>query len=193
MRRPYLDTVWQSCAIQSMVILLLLVTFPLDRALAAQAITFDSGVGLDNTQLLRLNLSVDNSQRKPAVQEDWSWNLSWEANLSYWYLRISEGGEKDLFELGVTPNVRLERDWASAWGRPYLEAGLGIHLLSNVHIGPRNLSSALQFGSHAGFGIRFGRHEEWDLALRYEHLSNGGLQEPNPGINFAMVRFGYHW
>lgn len=161
-------------------------------ASAMKAITVDTGYGLDDTRLLRLNFSVDDNRRNPA-QDGWKWNQYWEVNLSYWYLYRHKEGEEDLFELGITPNVRVERDWTSQWGRPYMEAGLGVHLLSKVHIGPRDLGSALQFGTHVGFGLRFGSHEQWDIAYRYEHLSNAGLKEPNPGINFGMVRFGYRW
>ena len=32
-----------------------------------------------------------------------------------------------------------------------------------------------------------------DIGVRTQHLSNGGLKEPNPGINFAIVRFGYYF
>lgn len=171
---------------------MLIAFFAPGPASAMNAITVDTGYGLDDTRLLRLNFSLDDNRRNPA-QDGWKWNQYWEANLSYWYLYKQKEGEEDLFELGITPNFRVERNWASQWGRPYLEAGLGVHLLSKVHIGPRDLGSALQFGTHAGFGLRFGSHEQWDIAYRYEHLSNAGLKEPNPGINFGMVRFGYRW
>lgn len=170
----------------------LLIILPLERAAASDAISIDSGYGLDDTRLLRLNFSINDNRRTPA-ENGWSWNQYWEANLSYWYLYKHKEGEEDLFELGITPNFRLERDWISKWGRPYMEAGLGVHFLSKVHIGTRDLGSSFQFGTHAGFGLRFGNREQWDIAYRYEHLSNAGLKEPNPGINFGMVRFGYRW
>jgi lipid A 3-O-deacylase len=34
----------------------------------------------------------------------------------------------------------------------------------------------------------FGRY---DVSLRVQHLSNGGLRDPNPGINFVLVRLQY--
>lgn len=172
--------------------LLLLTLLPLPRAAASQAVTLDTGYGLDDTRLLRVNFSAGDNWRTPGYQ-GWSWNRFWEANLSYWYLYRRKQGEADLYELGITPNFRAERERTSAWGRPYLEVGVGIHLLSKVQIGPRDLGSTVQFGSHVGIGFMFGEGEQWELAWRYEHLSNGGLQEPNPGINFGMVRLGYRW
>lgn len=163
-----------------------------DLATASNAITIDNGYGLSDTRLLRLNYSVGNDRRWPA-QNDWSWGYAWETNLSYWYLYRNKEGDQDLFELGLTPNFRIERNRASHWGRPYMEAGLGVHLLSLARIGERELGSHFQFGTHVGFGIHFGNREQWELAWRYQHLSNAGLKEPNPGINFGMVRFGYRW
>lgn len=174
---------------------LLWTLLPLDQAWAFNALTVDVGYGMEDTRLLRLNLSVVKPRHYPA-SDGWQWSRSWEANLSYWYLykiEEDEEGEENLLELGLTPNFRLARDKAWDWGRPYLEAGLGLHLLSKVHIGTRDLGSSLQFGTHAGFGIRFGHDEQYELAWRIEHLSNGGLKEPNPGINFSMLRIGYRW
>jgi hypothetical protein len=32
-----------------------------------------------------------------------------------------------------------------------------------------------------------------DLGYRYQHLSNAGLGDSNPGINFHLVRLAYHF
>lgn len=165
---------------------------PLDQAQAFNAVTLDAGYGLEDTRLLRLNLSLGDERRHPA-DNGWYWRRSWEANLSYWYLYKSKEGEEKLLEIGLTPNFRLGRTRAWRWARPYLEAGLGVHLLSKIQIGTRDLGSAFQFGTHVGFGLSLGSNEQYELAWRIEHLSNAGLQEPNPGINFSMVRFGYRW
>lgn len=164
----------------------------LDQACADNTLTIDSGYGMEDTRLLRLNISIGDDRRYSA-NNGWYWSRSWEGNLSYWYLYKNLRGEEKLLEAGITPNFRLEREHQWGWGHPYLEAGLGIHLLSKKHISTRNLGSTLQFGTHVGFGTRFGSHEQYDLAWRIEHLSNAGIREPNPGINFSMVRFGYHW
>lgn len=170
---------------------LLLALLPLDHTYAYNAFTLDNGYGLEDTRLLRLNFSIGDDHRHP-IENGWYWSRSWEFNLSYWYLykKIRER-EDHLLELGLTPNIRLEH--AREWGRPYMEAGLGAHLLSKIRIGGRNLGSSLQFGTHAGLGFRFGHNEQFDLAWRIEHISNAGLRAPNPGINFSMVRFGYRW
>ena len=49
-------------------------------------------------------------------------------------------------------------------------------------------STAVQFGEHVGVGWRSGH---WHFAARLQHLSNAGLDHPNPGINFVLVRAQY--
>ncbi len=181
------------CSLALLTLLLFWTLLPLKQAYANYAVTLDSGYGLEDTKLWRLNFSLGNEKRYP-TGNGWYWIRNWEGNLSYWYLQKNIRGEKRLLEAGITPNFRLAREQQWSWGwRPYLEGGLGIHLLSRIHIGTRNLGSAFQFGTHAGLGVRFGSNEQYDLAWRIEHLSNAGLREPNPGINFTMVRVGYRW
>jgi len=173
--------------------ILLCALLPIERAAAVNGVSVDSGYGLADTRLLRFSFSLSDNRRTPE-NNGWSWYHYWEANLSYWYLYKNKEGVDDLFELGITPNIRVERDKAWAWGgRPYMEAGLGVHLLSTIYIGNRDLGSSFQFGTHVGVGIRFGSREQLEFAWRVEHLSNADLAQPNPGINFSMLRFGYHW
>jgi len=171
---------------------LLWTLYPYDQAWAYKLFTVDAGYGMDDTRLLRLNLALGSDWRS-APDQGWYWTRYWEANFSYWYLNKLKNGEDDLLEIGVTPNFRLQREQAPGWGQPYFELGLGVHLLSKVHIRTRDLGSTFQFGTHAGIGVLLGEEYRYELAWRIEHLSNAGLKEPNPGINFSMVRFGYRW
>ncbi|MBV9147348.1 MAG: acyloxyacyl hydrolase, partial [Acidobacteria bacterium] len=43
-------------------------------------------------------------------------------------------------------------------------------------------------GVHIPFG---GRGFHATLALKYVHVSNAGLSEPNPGLNSVQVRLGF--
>ena len=170
----------------------LIVLFPFGQAQAFNTVTVDVGYGLEDTRLLRLNFSTGEHWRS-APDRGWYWTRDWEGNISYWYLYKLKEGEDHMIELGLTPNFRLAHEQAFEWGRPYLEIGVGVHLLSNDRIGTRELGGSFQFGTHVGFGVSAGRKEQFELAWRIEHLSNAGLREPNPGINFSMVRIGYRW
>jgi hypothetical protein len=103
--------------------------------------------------------------------------LQWDLSFGGW-----TGGHGNVYDLGFTPTARLGRS-------PYLEAGVGAHVLSDLDVGTgRDFSSRFQFGDHLGAGLRFG---DYDVGLRFQHLSNGGLRNPNPGINFVILRLRY--
>jgi lipid A 3-O-deacylase len=116
----------------------------------------------------------------------------WRAR-GYWDLAagVWEGGVDTIYDVGLTPVFRFERDGRRS---PYLEAAIGIHMLSSLHITPyRTFSSHLQFGDHIGAGLHFGPEDRYDIGLRLQHLSNGGLRNPNPGINFLQLRLQHHF
>ena len=76
---------------------------------------------------------------------------------------------------------------------PYLEAGIGVHLLSHTSIGDKRISTAFQFGDHLGVGYRFGAKGSYDLGYRFQHLSNGEHQAAEPRHQFPSVRLQYHF
>jgi len=77
---------------------------------------------------------------------------------------------------------------------PYLEAAVGVHLLSESSVSAeRRFGTSFQFGSHLGAGVRFGPRRAFDLSYRYQHLSNLGIKHPNQGIDFHLLRFQYHF
>jgi opacity protein-like surface antigen len=138
---------------------------------------------------------------RAALQWDWkvrwletgNWHVAghWDVAVARWFndepLRTSSGP----WDFSVTPVLRLQQTVRSEFS-PYLEIGVGAHLLSETSISPeRRFSTALQFGSHIGVGVRFGPHHEYDLSYRFRHLSNAGIKQPNDGIEFHEVRLGY--
>ena len=96
---------------------------------------------------------------------------------------------KELWDFGIAPVLRLQRSTEGTV--PYLEASLGVHLLSKRHInGNREFSTAFQFGEFVGAGLLFGARQNVGLGLRLQHVSNGGIKNPNPGLSFASVSAG---
>jgi hypothetical protein len=59
--------------------------------------------------------------------------------------------------------------------------------------GDRRLGSAFQFADHIGFGILFGEHKQFELGYRFQHISNGGIKQPNQGLNLNLLHFVYHF
>ena len=109
------------------------------------------------------------------------WDWYWELSLGNWH---SETGT--VHDLGVTPVLRYARH-PRGW---YFEGGIGAHIFSDSHVSTdTDFSTRFQFGDHLGLGYRF---HTYNLSLRLQHLSNGGMRNPNPGINSVQLRLLYH-
>jgi len=53
----------------------------------------------------------------------------------------------------------------------------------------KHFSTSLNFGDHLAVGRTFGGRAEHDLAARFQHFSNAGIRQPNPGENFLQLRY----
>lgn len=117
----------------------------------------------------------------------------WDASLGEWHPHNPAGGNHDVVDLGITPVWRITERERSAIA-PYAELAVGAHYISDHRIyNGRNMSTHFQFGDHVGAGVSLGEQHAWDIGVRLQHLSNAGLKNPNPGINFYQIRAGYHF
>ena len=92
------------------------------------------------------------------------------------------------YGIGFNP-LNLKWNFATR-GRivPYLELSGGT-LFTN-HDVPYG-TDRVNFTSSAALGTHFlGDARNWSVELRYMHISNAGLSDPNPGINTIQVRLG---
>ncbi|MBA0902100.1 MAG: acyloxyacyl hydrolase [Candidatus Nitrotoga sp.] len=141
------------------------------------------------------------STEMAGVQAQWDWEKKWftehswlvagfwEANVGRW---DAQNG-KSFKDVGFTPVFRLQQKNPSVVA-PYVEAAIGVHLISPVFVnGDRQFSSVFQFGDHLGVGARFGDRQQFDIGFRFQHLSNAGFSQPNPGINYNEIRLAYHF
>jgi hypothetical protein len=72
---------------------------------------------------------------------------------------------------------------------PYYEMSGGPLFTSNDV--PRGISQ-VNFQSGGAFGFHFLREKyNWSAELRFQHISDAGLTNPNPGINTVQVRIGF--
>jgi lipid A 3-O-deacylase len=154
-------------------------------ACAVDGVSVELGSGDEASRLGRAALEWT-WQKKHPLGHHLQWGGYWELSLGQW-----QNGER-VFDLGLTPVFRLER--SSGEVVPYLEGAIGLHLESQVEFSEHRTSGTkFQFGDHAGAGVRFGGHLRHDLGVRLQHLSNGGVAKPNPGMNFAILRYQYHF
>ena len=121
----------------------------------------------------------------------WHFGLTGEAHLSYWH--TNEGAfHHDIYALGLQPMVRFIKDQGAI--RPYIEAGVGLRLLSHATITDQySMGTAFQFTEVVGVGAQFGAHQQYQAGCRFQHISNAGMKEPNPGINFTQLYLQYNF
>lgn len=146
-----------------------------------------------------------NSERAPMVhmvrlslQKYWHqhwfargrWELTgyWELGFGHWYGPAGMTNN-DVEDIDFRPVFRLQRK-VSSTDTPqfYVEGGVGPALISKTRLGPIRFSTAFQFGSNLGVGVRFGPHHRYDLAYRFMHYSNADIKEPNNGISFNVLQ-----
>ena len=75
-------------------------------------------------------------------------------------------------------------------GVPFLlELGSSSTLITRHHFGDKDLGGAFQFTTHAGLTWEATRHLR--LGYRFQHMSNAGLEHPNPGVNLHTFACSY--
>lgn len=126
------------------------------------------------------------------LSEQWSWALAWAGDVSYWWARNHAASNSSLWEAGLSPVINL-RAAAGSGVSYYIEAGIGVHLLSHTIIDERQLSTAFQFGELAGAGVTFGDQGRYGIGVRIQHISNARIKEPNCGATFGELRISYRW
>ena len=121
----------------------------------------------------------------------WRFSLTGEAHLTYFH--TNEGAfHNNVYAIGAQPMLRFIRDGGAI--RPYIEAGAGVRVLSHPTITDTyTVSTAFQFMEVVGIGAQFGTHQQYQAGCRFQHISNAGIKEPNPGINFTQLYVQYNF
>lgn len=93
----------------------------------------------------------------------------------------------DAFVGGVGPVLR------GSWtGLPlFIDVGAKATYISQSHFGLVNYGGKAQFVSHFEVGVELGRN--WELAYRYQHMSNARVYQPNPGLNLHVLAVQYRF
>jgi hypothetical protein len=96
------------------------------------------------------------------------------------------------YGVSMTPwNFKWNFTSGHKWA-PYIQSSEGV-LFTN-HDLPIN-TSTVNFQSGLGLGIHFFTREKraWTGEVKYQHISNAGLGDRNPGINTVQFTVGYNW
>jgi len=161
------------------------------RAEAIDGVAIEYGETTDAaTEMVRTALQWTWNRRWHELT-DWRGGGYWDVSIGYWNNNENQKTNNGLWEVAATPVFRLARI-TQGRAAPYLEAGIGVHLISQTSEAPdRRFSTAFQFGSHIGGGVRFGLRRAFDVAVYFQHISNANIQLPNNGVNCVQLRLGY--
>jgi lipid A 3-O-deacylase len=133
---------------------------------------------------------------------DWNWRhhfgfgtLSgyFDADFGRWTTdRSGVKGYAWMTQVGLTPVLRWRPAGSlSDW---FAEIGVGAnYILPLYRSGSKRFSTEFNFGDHVAVGRDFGSRGQHEVALRAEHFSNAGIAHPNPGENFAQLRYSYRF
>ena len=156
---------------------------PCSYAVDSGSFEFSTG---NFTQMIRLGAQWD-WQQKWFQSENSFLGGYWDLTVADWrgtHYRNTPGNIQNIFDIGITPVFRLQRNDGSG---PYFEAAIGAHQLSDKYDNnDRKLSTRFEFGDSLGIGYRFSK--AWDAGLKIQHFSNGGIAEPNSGVNYIVAR-----
>mgnify|MGYP001185041421 CR=1 FL=1 len=157
----------------------------------APSVYLQGGFGENSTDAVTLGLTLPWSTWRTQL---WGGELRghWDLYVSRWSFDGVGGNDNSLL-WGVTPTLRLRpQDGRAAW---FWEAGIGATLSNHRYrpLGEQEFSTRFNFASHIGLGINLGERRQHELLLRVQHLSNAGIKQPNPGVNFLQVRYGWHF
>ena len=92
-------------------------------------------------------------------------------------------GSTDRVTLSLGPSWRVVGHRAG--GRWSLDLGLHPTLLGGAKFGDWDLGGVVQFTSFLSLGRELGRERRVHAAFRVQHISNGGLNDTNPGADMA--------
>ena len=118
----------------------------------------------------------------------WTWspwtNFTASPILAFETGRFKHGSESRFFA-SLGPTLRLAAD---RWRVPlFMDLGLSPTIIGGSTYGDQDFGTSFNFTSHIALGLRFGQTKNHVVKIRYQHISNGGIDAVNPGVN--MIGF----
>ena len=104
---------------------------------------------------------------------------------------LERGSNASAF-VSAGPSYRwhMNKSDQSKW---FVDFGVHPTFISQSRFEGKNLGGEVFFTSHLGLGVYLGRQRKTSLLLRYQHISNAGLDDDNPGVNMLGLMFRYNF
>ena len=159
---------------------------PAHAQLKPGAVFVQAGAGEEGLSAASVGVLWPWSWRAQALGGQWSVNT--ELFASSWRADAAGGGSRSYVQLGLVPLVRYTFDEGrSPW---FAEIGIGISVLDRRFATPaKTFGTTWNFTDNLAIGRSFGAKGEHEISLRWQHTSNGGLKQPNPGLDAGLVRY----
>jgi hypothetical protein len=121
------------------------------------------------------------------ISHNGEWTASVELFASHWSGRLA-GSRETFTQVGLVPVARYRFDHGrSDW---FAEGGIGVSYMDRLYrTDHKEFSTRFNFYDTIGIGRSFGDHRQHEVSLRWAHVSNAGIKEPNPGENFLQLRY----
>ncbi|MCC2603809.1 acyloxyacyl hydrolase [Planctobacterium marinum] len=119
-------------------------------------------------------------------------DVYWEFSLNFWEFGDPVRHESN-FAFAISPVfskefARIYDKYPVKW-----EFGIGVSLVEDTRFAGKDIGSHYQFEDRLGIIFEFGENLRESVALRYMHYSNGGLNDNNPGMDFANIAYTWHF
>jgi len=158
--------------------ILLFTTLAVNAVPKPDALGFRFGLDAESD----VNLTI--SELYLTLGPPWAWELGDTAKVLLLFetaAGVVDGEGSTAFVLSVTPVVRLAFEDV-----PFdLVVSSGPAYYSDDTFGSLDIGGEFQFISR--FGVDWRINENWRIGYRYEHTSNAGLDDTNPGLNFHVL------
>lgn len=165
------------------ILILLLFTFP---AAAKQLITTDLLLGEGDLNGVRLSYRPF---EKTAAKSTTFGLYDFSIEASATYLEFNGRGNNASNTLFALSPVFSKQVTTIARHPLKIEIGVGLAYVRETQYDRKNLGSHYQFEDRLGLVLDLNKTGTQALALRYFHYSNGGLQTPNPGLDFLNLAY----
>jgi hypothetical protein len=100
--------------------------------------------------------------------------------------------------ISTSQEIRPFVSFGPVWRLPlksqalFVEFGFSPTLIFGSSFNGRDLGGNFHFTSSASVGATFGTRENFSVALRVQHTSNGGLSGTNPGLDMIGLNFTFN-
>jgi hypothetical protein len=101
-----------------------------------------------------------------------------------------DGDSAAFLSFGPTYRIHLGKSDHSRW---FTDIASHPVYLSRSDFGGKSMGGNFHFTSYLGIGAYLARNRKTSLMLRYQHTSNAGLSESNPGVDMIALTFGYNF